>query len=80
MSERQDERDPEYHRDTASGGLEGQGGGDFPGAGYDRSLGDRDTHGEAAREALGIDPERDEQMRRETGTQPAGGIAEPPDS
>ncbi len=39
----------------------------------------RDTHGDAAREALGIDPERDEQLRRETGSQPAGGISELPD-
>lgn len=78
--EAMDERDPRNHRDTASGALEGQGGGDFPGAGYDRSLGDRSTGGEAARDALGTDPEADEQMRRATGSQPAGGISEEPDA
>ncbi len=39
--------------ETASGGVEGLAGGEFPGEGIDTTLGDKSTGGEAAREALG---------------------------
>jgi hypothetical protein len=42
--------------ETAGGGTGGIGGGQFPGAGIDTSLGDADTGGEATREALGQEP------------------------
>lgn len=40
-------------RETTGAGTGGIGGGQFPGAGIDTSLGDASTGGEAAREALG---------------------------